>query len=243
MLSFFKSKPKLAALIPEGYVDIHSHILPGIDDGAKNIEESNYLMKSLLEIGISKCITTPHTIEHVWDNTRESIIEKFTELQQLSNLTSEIQLEVASEYMINETFMRLLQDEKLLTLKGNFVLVEMSYISPPIQLYEILFQLQLAGYKPILAHPERYTYYHSNFTEYEKLKKAGCYFQLNLLSVVGYYGPETTQAAEKLLQKGMIDFTGTDVHHSFHIKAFQNPVKIKSTTPLVVAMQNNSKFN
>ncbi|ESU22169.1 capsular polysaccharide biosynthesis protein [Flavobacterium enshiense DK69] len=243
MLSLLKSKPVLKDLIPNGYVDIHSHILFGIDDGAKTIKDSNFLMQSLLDLGFEKCITTPHTNEHIWDNTRESILKKHQEVKSLSpELSGKLSLEVASEYMINENFTQLFETKQLLTLKDNYALVELSYMTPPIQLYNTLFQLQLNGYTPILAHPERYSYYHSNFSEYEKLKKAGCYFQLNLLSTVGYYGPEVAETAKKLLKKGLIDFTGSDVHHKNHIEAFSKKVKLKDTAPLIEAMKNNSIF-
>ena len=243
MFSIFKSKPVLKDLIPNDYVDIHSHILFGIDDGAKTLEDGNYLMRSLLDIGFSKSITTPHTIINVWDNTRESILEKHAELCILSpELSNRLDLNAASEYMMNEAFVGLFQNEPLLTLKDKYVLVEMSYITPPIQLYDILFQLQLAGYTPVLAHPERYSFYHGNFSEYKKLKKAGCLFQLNLLSTMGYYGPDVTLIAEKLLKKGMIDFTGSDVHHKNHIESFSKKIKIKDTLPLTEAMKNNLIF-
>lgn len=243
MLSFFKSKPALKELIPQGYVDIHSHILFGIDDGAKTLDDSNFLMEALVGFGFGKCITTPHTIEHVWDNTPTGITEKKEELYEKSPiLTSQLQLEAASEYMINEGFVKLYENHELLTLKGNYILVEISYMNPPLGLFEILFQLQLAGYTPILAHPERYGYFHHNFEEYEKLKKAGCLFQLNLLSTVGYYGPDVAAVAEKLLKKGLIDFTGSDVHHKNHISAFSDKVRIKEIQALTEAMRNNDFF-
>jgi len=243
MLTFFKSKPVLKDLIPDEYVDIHSHILFGIDDGAKTIEDSNFLMQSMLNMGFSKCITTPHTIEHVWDNTKEIILEKHQEVCALSpDLSKKVSLQVASEYMMNESFVALFQSEPLLTLKDNYVLVEMSYLNPPIQLYDILFKLQLAGYTPVLAHPERYSFFHNNFSEYKKLKKAGCLFQLNLLSTMGYYGPDVMEAAEKLLKKGMIDFTGSDAHHKTHIEAFSKKTRIKDFLPVTEAMKNNTVF-
>jgi len=243
MLSFLKSKPVLKDLIPNDYVDIHSHILFGIDDGAKTIEDSNFLMQSLLDMGFSKCITTPHTSEYVWDNTRENITAKHEEVKKLSpELTSKLSLGVASEYMINDSFVKLFQSKNLLTLKDNHVLVEMSYLAAPLALYDYLFELQLAGYIPVLAHPERYGFYHNNFTEYSKLKKAGCLFQINLLSAVGYYGPEVMKTAEKLLENNMIDFTGSDVHHKNHIDAFSDKIRFKETTALKEAMQNNMFF-
>jgi protein-tyrosine phosphatase len=130
----------------------------------------------------------------------------------------------------------------LLTLKDNYVLVEMSYINAPIQLYDVLFDLQVAGYIPVLAHPERYLFYHNNFNEYSKLKRAGCLFQLNLLAVVGYYGEGVAKIAEQLLEKGMYDFVGSDVHHDSHIAAFDKKVKLKDSTSLKEAIANNQFF-
>ncbi|MEW5676311.1 CpsB/CapC family capsule biosynthesis tyrosine phosphatase [Flavobacterium enshiense] len=243
MLSFLKSKPLLKDLIPEGYTDIHSHLLFGIDDGAKVLDDTNFLMQSFLDLGFCNAITTPHTIEHVWDNTREGILEKYEEVKSLSpELTTKLKLKTASEYMMNESFFKLFQSEPLLTLKDKHVLVELSYLSPPMNLYDMLFELQLAGYTPVLAHPERYGFFHQNFSEYKKLKKAGCLFQLNLLSSVGYYGPEVTETAEKLLKKGLIDFTGSDVHHKNHIEAFGKKVKFKDSQALVQAMKQNEFF-
>ncbi|MNL14365.1 Tyrosine-protein phosphatase YwqE [compost metagenome] len=143
---------------------------------------------------------------------------------------------------MDDWFAKHFKDEELLTLKDNYVLVEMSYINAPLELYKILFDLQVAGYIPVLAHPERYIFYHKSFSEYEKLKRAGCKFQLNLLSIVGYYGGEITKIAEELLKKGMYDFAGTDVHHAKHIRAFDEKVNIKSISNLKEVIANNAFF-
>ena len=143
---------------------------------------------------------------------------------------------------MDDHFVQLFQNGELLTLKDNYVLVEMSYINPPIQLYSILFDLQVAGYIPVLAHPERYLFYHQNFEEYLKLIKAGCKFQLNVLSVVGYYGEGIAKISERLLQKGMYDFVGSDVHHDNHVAAFDQKVKLKDLAPLKEVMVNNQFF-
>jgi tyrosine-protein phosphatase YwqE len=143
---------------------------------------------------------------------------------------------------MDDQFVRLFQSKNLLTLKDNYVLVEMSYINAPIQLYTILFDLQVAGYTPILAHPERYLFYQNNFDEYKKLKRAGCLFQLNLLSVVGYYGAQINKTAEKLLSQGLYDYVGSDVHHDNHIAAFSQKVSIKDTLPLKEIISNNQFF-
>ncbi len=244
MFSLFKSKPKLASLLPSNYVDIHSHLLPGIDDGAKTIDDSKFILESMLGFGFNQVITTPHTIKTVWNNTKEGIESTYEKTKtELEELTSKVQLRAASEYMMDENFVALFKSEKLLTLKDNYVLVEMSYLNPPIQLLDILFELQLEGYKPVLAHPERYNFYHSKPKEFDKLKKAGCLFQMNLLSSVGYYGKEVSAAADKLLANEMIDFVGSDIHHAQHIEAFQNKIIIKNQNEFEKAIQNNTFFS
>ncbi|MBF2708218.1 tyrosine-protein phosphatase [Flavobacterium soyangense] len=243
MLSLLKSKPVLKDLIPDNYIDIHSHLLPGIDDGAQKFEDTLRLTRALQSFGTSQFITTPHIIEHFWDNTPEIITEKEAGvLKELSTHQITLPFRAAAEYMMDDSFVSLLRSGNLLTLKKNYVLVEMSYINPPIQLYSILFDLQVAGYIPVLAHPERYLFYHQNLEEYNKLKRSGCLFQLNLLSAVGYYGLTVTKIAEKLLQKGMYSFVGSDVHHDNHIAAFDRKVKLKDLLPLTEAMANNQFF-
>jgi tyrosine-protein phosphatase YwqE len=144
--------------------------------------------------------------------------------------------------MIDSHFLKRLSTEKLLTLKDDYVLIEMSYLSPPIQLFDIIFEIQLAGYKPILAHPERYLFYHNNFKEYEKIKNSGCYFQLNLLSTVNYYGEIITKVTDKLLSNEMYDFVGTDVHHQNHMNAFSRKISIANSKELEKTIQKNLLF-
>ena len=244
MLSFLKSKPILKDLISNNYIDIHSHILPGIDDGAKNIEDSIFLINEMQKMGFSKLIATPHTFSGFWDNTKTGIEKKHIETKSLlSDNQINVSLGVASEYLMDDHFVSLFQKKEILTLKDNYVLVEMSYLNPPMQLFNIIFDLQVAGYIPVLAHPERYNFYHNNFEEYKKLKNAGCLFQLNLLSTVGYYGKNITEIAQKLLQNNLIDFVGSDIHHEKHIEWFDKKVLIKDVQPLKDAIANNKIFN
>lgn len=243
MISFFKSKPLLKDLIPSNYIDIHSHLLPGIDDGAQTFEDSLRLTKALQNFGVSQFITTPHIIHHFWENNSQNIKEnEEVTKNELKKNNISTPFRASAEYMMDDYFVKIFQTEKLLTLKDNYVLVEMSYINPPIQLYSILFDLQVAGYTPVLAHPERYVFFHNNFEEYKKLVNAGCLLQINLLAVVGYYGEAIAKTAEKLLQKGMYSFVGSDVHHDNHIAAFNAKVRIKDTAPLLEAMKNNQFF-
>jgi tyrosine-protein phosphatase YwqE len=196
------------------------------------------------EIGFTKIITTPHIITNIWDNNENTIIDKHIETSGLIKETIENNhFNVAAEYMLDSYFFKRLNTEKLLTLKDNYILIEMSYLSPPIQLYDIIFEIQLSGYKPILAHPERYTFYINNYKEFEKLKNSGCLFQLNLLSTVNYYGEIVGKQAEKLLKNNMYDFVGSDIHHENHIKAFERKIEIKSTKELEKVILMNSIFS
>lgn len=243
MFFFSKNKTVLKDLIPDNHIDIHSHLLPGIDDGARTFEDTLHLVQSLQVFGISEFVTTPHIIQHVWNNTREAILSKATTTVatlQTKNIT--VPFRAAAEYLMDDSFERLFKSNNLLTLKDNYVLVEMSYINPPMQLYSILFDLQVAGYIPVLAHPERYLFYQNNFNEFVKLKNAGCLFQLNLLSTVGYYGDAVAKVAAQLLKKGMYNFVGSDVHHIRHIAAFEQKVTLRDLIPLQEVIANNQFF-
>lgn len=240
MFHFLRKNAVLKDLIPSDYVDIHSHLLPGIDDGAVAIEDTLFLIHELQKMGFKQFITTPHIYTTVWDNSTAIIQQKYNET--LPALAKNTSIKFGAEYMIDPYFVNLFQNKPLATLKDNYVLVELSYINPPIQLYDILFELQIAGYLPILAHPERYPFYNSNFNEFTKLKNAGCLFQLNLLSTVGYYGIEATKSCESLLKRGLIDFVGSDVHHAKHIESFSNKLLISNVKTLEKAIENNQFF-
>ena len=244
MLFFKKNKPLLKDLIPNDYIDIHSHLLPGIDDGSTSIEDTISLISQLKAIGVKEFITTPHIINSVWNNTKQSIELKHNETLLLLKKEDEtISLKPAAEYMLDSYFFEMIKrGEPLLTLKDNYILVEMSYLNSPNQLYDMIFELQMAGYIPVLAHPERYLFYYNNFDEYYKLKRAGCLFQLNLLSTVGYYGIGVSTLTQKLLTKEMYNFVGSDVHHENHIKAFDNKIVLKNYTNLISLIENNKIF-
>ncbi|HEU4496223.1 MAG TPA: CpsB/CapC family capsule biosynthesis tyrosine phosphatase [Flavobacterium sp.] len=242
MFFFSKAKPILKDLI-EDYVDIHSHLLPGIDDGSKDFDNTLGLINSLLDIGFRQFTATPHIIKNIWDNDRISIENAAAStVEKLHEVNLNVPFKAAAEYMMDESFSKLVASEPLLAIKDNFVLVEMSYINPPMQLYDILFEVRIAGYQPVLAHPERYLFYHNNFEEYKKLKKAGCLFQINLLSSVGYYGKNVAKTAQLLLEKGMIDFTGSDVHHENHTKSFNRKLEIADSKSLKEASRRNDFF-
>ena len=243
MFFFNKKKPILKDLIPDDHIDFHSHLLFGIDDGAKTFEDTLVLVNAMTAMGITHITTTPHVMQHVWENTTEIIINRQNEVNIfLQDNGIDLHIKAAAEYLMDDQFLKLIQTQPLLTLKDNYVLVEMSYMNAPLQLYDIIFQLQVAGYKPVLAHPERYNFYHNKFDEYKRLKNAGCLFQLNLLSTVGYYGEFVARTAEELLKKGMIDFASSDMHHEKHVAAFDGKVLFKDVKPLKDAIEHSSFF-
>ena len=245
MLFFKKKEIPLHEFFPNGFVDMHSHLLPGIDDGAKDLDASIDLIEKMSSYGIKNFITTPHILGDVYPNTPEIIKSKLKEVKNelLRRNITDVTIDAAAEYMMDEQFSAIIEkNEEILTLKDNLILVEMSYFSPPINLYDILFQLQLKGYKPILAHPERYNSYHTNFQDYYKLKRAGCLFQLNLLSLTEQYGKYVQKTAEKLLKENMYDFVGTDTHHQNHLQLLQKVSTKKNFKKIEQLLLNTKQF-
>ena len=244
MLKIFKKEIPITEVFPMDYVDIHSHLLPGIDDGAKDIEDTIGLITKMDSFGIQNFITTPHVLGSIWKNSSDTILDRLDfVLEELEKRDlSYIKLNAAAEYMLDEEFCKLLKARDLLTLKEDSLLVEMSFINAPVNLFEMLFDIQLAGYKPILAHPERYGFYHDNFEMYHKLKSAGCRFQLNLLSLTDHYGKSVKRVAEKLLKENMIDLTGSDAHNQNHLNTLQKIGTKKNMKVLEPLLKNNIEF-
>jgi protein-tyrosine phosphatase len=233
----FKLFKKTTPLLPDYSslgIDIHSHLLPGIDDGAKTIEDSLTLIKQLKSMGFRQLITTPHIMADLYPNTPVIIKEKLEEVR--AAITKEgidIKIDAAAEYLMDEGFEEKITQGDLLTLPGNRVLVEMSFLSPPPRLEHYLFKLQTQGYRPLLAHPERYLFYRKDFSQYEKLKDRGCAFQVNLLSLTGYYGKPVKDIAMRLMKEKRIDFIGTDTHHEQHTRLIQEALSNKRVNQLL----------
>lgn len=203
---------------------MHSHLLPGIDDGSPDPEVSIQLIKGLAALGYKKLITTPHVMWDMYRNTHEIIQGAHKALMaELKKAGVAIDLHAAAEYYLDEHFVQMLDGNMpLLTIKDNMVLIEFSFISSPFDLKDILFKLQIKGYQPVLAHPERYVYLNSNKGFYDELRDAGCMFQVNLLSLTSYYGKGVTDLANYLIKKNYVSLLGTDLHHDRHLHALQN---------------------
>jgi tyrosine-protein phosphatase YwqE len=221
MFSFF-SKKKNLEIFPFHRLetDMHSHLLPGIDDGSPDVETSIRLIQGLEDLGYKQFITTPHAMEDLYPNNRSTIQAAYDTLKnELKTQKKFPRIRFAAEYLLDGNVDTLLEKkEPMLTLKDKIVLVEISFASQPIYLKEILFNLQMNGYQPIFAHPERYSFYHHQPSYYAEIKAMGCLFQSNLLSFSGYYGGSVKQAAEYLVNQGLTDYLGTDLHHDRHLE-------------------------
>ena len=227
MFNLFRSKPKKKNL--PFVVDIHSHLLPGIDDGVKSIEETVYILKIMQSLGYEKIITTPHVMSDYYPNSEQDIRSKLEETNELINKHQiGIELEAAAEYYLDENLMfKLSNKEKLLTFGNNYLLFETSFFNKPIFLEEAVFNMNTHGYQPILAHPERYIYLHGNHKLVEKLKNMNVLFQMNILSLTGFYSIECKKFALKLLKDKQIDFVGTDCHSALQADEIFNQANNK----------------
>ncbi len=220
MFSLFKRKKETDDFIYFPLqTDIHSHILPGIDDGSPDIETSIMLVKGLMKMGVTKSIATPHIIADLYRNNSDTINNALLILQnELKVQNIDFEVSAAAEYMLDSYFFELLSGgKKLLTLKDNIILTEFSYASMPDDPGKHSFAIQMAGYSPILAHPERYPYYYDNYKMYHRLVELGFMLQLNLLSLTGYYGKEAMKASQYMLKNELVSFVGTDMHHERHL--------------------------
>ena len=227
---FFKKRPQHADFSAIG-IDMHSHLVPGIDDGAKDVSDSLQLIEGLRELGFSQLYTTPHTLQEIHPNTAASIREGFATLAPV--LPQGIEVNVSSEYYLDEHFAQQVKDNALLPLPGNRLLIEFSQISRPQQLEERFFDLTVQGYELILAHPERYLFFHKTFNYFTRIKEMGVELQVNALSLTDYYGKHIRRVAEKLIEADMIDYIGTDLHHSRHLEALRSVPASKHFSRLI----------
>ncbi|MFX0558655.1 tyrosine-protein phosphatase [Maribacter sp. CXY002] len=215
-----------------GFIDIHNHILPGIDDGSPDVETSLNLLRGFSEFGTTSFICTPHIMENYYPNTISSIHSSLTILNNALKINDmgNISIKAAAEHMIDANFEDLLALNQTMPLNKDHLLVEMSYLQASINFESAINKAKNKQYFVVLAHPERYVYLHSNFKNYENFKKMGIRFQLNILSVGGYYGKKIQKIALKLLEEGLFDFVGTDVHNMKHLSYLKNHIALDNKT-------------
>lgn len=238
MWSLFKSKSS-ECFAEKLKVDMHSHLIPGIDDGSQNIEFSILVLNKLRELGYKKIITTPHIMTDFHPNSKTNILAGLGELKkELLEQKIDIEVEAAAEYFLDKNFEDLLEKNEILHFGAKkYVLVEMSFIAPTPNYEEIFFKMLTKGFTPILAHPERYNYWLDNKGIFEYIKELGCSLQVNIPSLLGYYGHPIKKFAFNLINGGLIDFLGTDLHHERHQELL---LKNKNDTNLLAILK---KYN
>ncbi len=239
---FFKKKPENTNEIitfSDLRVDVHSHFIPGIDDGSPDIATSMLLIKKMSELGYQKIITTPHVMSDLYKNNSKNILEGLKMLKK-EILIQKIDIEIlaAAEYYIDYAFVEKIGKEDFLTFGDNYLLIELSFVDPPKELFNIIFQLQLEGYKVVLAHPERYSYY--DMHNYRQLIDKGVFFQLNLLSLIDYYPGIVKKKAKDLINADMVNFLGTDCHNIHQASLYK---KSKKTVAFKKLVQNSNLLN
>jgi protein-tyrosine phosphatase len=206
-------------------VDMHSHVLPGIDDGAQNPQESVALVREMIALGIKKIIATPHIMVDYYRNTPETINNALELLKaELAKEQIDIPVEAAAEHYFDETFERRVVDGELMVMPGGHVLFEFSFITPPPNAAPVFQKLKDKGYKPILAHPERYPYL--DLDQLRGFRDWGVLLQINTISLTGYYGRESRKAAEAMIDNDLVDFISSDMHHLRHAEALRNALKL-----------------
>ena len=197
--------------------DVHCHILPGVDHGSQSLEQSLEMLRAEMEMGINRVILTSHVTAITFENTGDSLTSAFQVLKKaVREAGLDIELHVSAEYRMDEYFDKEYKAGHLLPMPGNHVLLESSFQQELMNLDELLFDMQVKGYKTILAHPERYTYYSRRRKRYEQLHNAGARFQVNILSFTGYFGEEARNSALWFARNEMIDYLGSDMHNLKH---------------------------
>lgn len=227
MRNWFTRTGKSNGILP--VVDIHSHLLPGLDDGVQSFEEAEAIILRFQKLGYTKLITTPHVMSDFFKNTSEGILARLSELRQhLEEKKIAVEIQASAEYYLDEElFKKIETNVPLLTFGKNNFLFETNFMTEPLNLKEFIFQATTKGYQPILAHPERYLYLQTNFSKAEDLLNRGVLFQLNVSSISGYYSKAAQTTAQKLIDNGWVHLIGSDCHNLQHIKLFEETQQAK----------------
>lgn len=225
--SFFTKKKAAKFELSQLGTDIHSHLLPGIDDGSQNLEQSIAMINKFVEFGYKKLITTPHIMSDMYPNTQDTILPALELVQdEMKRLNIPIILEAAAEYFTDDYLFDIIGKEKLLTFSGNHLLFEFSFHNKPMMMDETIFKLQAKGYKPVLAHYERYMFF-PDTKQAAEFRDKGVKIQVNINSLSGHYGPHPKKQAEKLIDEKLVDVIGTDCHRIEHLMLLERTLDNK----------------
>jgi tyrosine-protein phosphatase YwqE len=222
--NIFKKQPQLQPIdLSLVKTDLHSHLIPGIDDGSKSIDESIVMLKKFKLLGYSKVITTPHIMSDFYKNTPEIILKGLDKLKKAIKTEGvDIQIEAAAEYYLDYHLEELIKSHEILTFGQNHVLFELSFSNEPPKVKDVIFNFQTEGYKPIMAHVERYPFYFNQFDTIKDFKNRGCLIQLNINSLSGQYGPQVKKMGEQLIDMNLVDVIGSDCHHIGHLDLLES---------------------
>jgi len=216
---FLFSKKKVFDPLPRVKTDIHSHLIPGIDDGSQSMRESLDILKKMSSLGYTKVITTPHVMADTYRNSSKTILDGLSALRRsIVDESIDIKIDAAAEYYFDEELVERLENDDILTIGDKYLLFETSYISKPINFDDVIFQISTKGYIPLLAHPERYRYITSPKKMFTHMKDIGIYFQLDINSLGGHYGKQAFELSKLLIEWGMVDFVGSDIHHKKQVE-------------------------
>lgn len=222
MFDFLKKKSSEPAQLCFS-TDIHCHVVPGVDDGSPDAVTSADLIERMQSWGIKRIIASPHVTQYTFENTDETINPAMQALhEELQRRGNDIEVTHSAEYRIDELFAQRLADDNLWLLPNKHILIENAFMQEPWNLNQLIFDLQVRGLRPILAHPERYMYYYGHLDRYKTLHDSGLTFQINLLSLAGAYGKAEKKIAQQLIDKGLVDFIGTDLHKASHADAIDS---------------------
>ncbi len=225
--NLFRSSSKSTFDLSQLGVDMHSHLIPGIDDGSPSMDHTIAMLAKFEQMGFRKVITTPHILNDVHPNTPETILGGLADVRaEIQRLGMSIEIEAAAEYYCDETFLPLIEQNKILSFGQNLVLMEFGFLSPSQYEAQALFNLQVAGYVPVIAHYERYPYYFGDFKKVDELRERNILIQVNLNSLTGHYGPGVKKMAEQLIKNKQVDFLGTDCHRMEHLMMIERSLDL-----------------
>ncbi len=237
MFDFLRSRKRPPADFTGLSLDMHAHWLPGLDDGAKTMADSLRLIGQLVDMGYTKLIATPHVMADFYPNTPQTIRAALARVREaVANAELVVELDAAAEYLIDEGFVHHMEANELLTLPGKHVLVEFAFVAAPANRDTLFFELMTKGYQPILAHPERYRFYHNSFEEYRHMVARGVKLQVNILSLMGHYGRTEQKIAEQLIDQKLVHLLGTDAHHEGHLEGLRKFLNTSRYSKLLTAL-------
>ncbi|MBR1882316.1 MAG: hypothetical protein IJ808_04770 [Muribaculaceae bacterium] len=236
MFNLFRHKKNEAKLFY--HTDVHCHILPGVDHGAQSLEDSLEMLRAEKEMGIERVILTSHVTASTFENTPETLLPAFELLKKaVAETDLDMELHVSAEYRIDEFWQEQYQAGNLIAMPGNYLLMENSFQQELLGLDETLFDLKCKGYNIMLAHPERYAYYAHRKQRLEQLHGMGIKFQINILSLAGYYGPQARETALWLVKNNQVDLLGSDMHNMEHAHVIKEYIGSKDWRKLVPSLQ------